>query len=61
MALLIAGGAGSHIPQEELGAVADRIPDCCMVTIPVGHHVHATRPVEFVDAVLGWINLSGSS
>jgi pimeloyl-ACP methyl ester carboxylesterase len=47
--LLIGGGPDSHIPQDKLRAVTERIPDCTMVTIPVGHHVHAARPAEFVD------------
>lgn len=53
--LLIGGGPDSHIPQEKLQAVADRIPDCSLVTIPAGHHVHVARPEDFADAVLGWL------
>lgn len=54
--LLIGGGPESHIPQDKLHEVADRIPDCSFITIPAGHLVHATRPTEFADAVLGWLN-----
>lgn len=53
--LLVGGGPASHIPQEKLQEVADRIPDCLLVTIPAGHLVHATRPTDFTDAVLGWV------
>lgn len=49
--LLIAGGPSSHIPQDKLEEVAARIPTCSIVTIPVGHHVHEARPVEFNEAV----------
>ncbi len=53
--LLIGGGPESHIPQDRLAAAAARIPCCDLVTIPAGHHVHSTRPVEFANTVLGWL------
>jgi pimeloyl-ACP methyl ester carboxylesterase len=53
--LLIGGGEASHIPQDKLTAVAARIPDCQLVTIPAGHEVHTSRPAEFTRAVLGWL------
>jgi len=53
--LLIGGGPESHIPQDKLAAVADRIPRCDLVTIPAGHLVHTERPAEFASAVLGWL------
>lgn len=53
--LLVGGGPDSHIPQEKLQAVAERIRDCVLVTIPTGHHVHATRPAAFADAVFSWL------
>jgi 3-oxoadipate enol-lactonase len=49
--LLIAGGPSSDIPQDKLDDVAARIPRCSIVTIPVGHHIHETRPAEFNVAV----------
>lgn len=49
--LAIAGGRDSHIPFACLVDLADRIPDCQLVTIPAGHDVHERRPVEFVAAV----------
>lgn len=49
--LLIAGGPGSHIPQDKLEEAAARLPDGTMVTIPVGHHVHEVAPAEFTSAV----------
>lgn len=54
--LLIAGGPASHIPQDKLVDVARAIPDCTLVTIPVGHNVHAETPAAFAEAVLGWLN-----
>jgi pimeloyl-ACP methyl ester carboxylesterase len=53
--LLIGGGPDSHIPADQLEAVAARIPRCELVTIPAGHHVHVGRPAEFVSVVLSWL------
>ena len=53
--LLIAGGPESHVRQDKLADAAARIPHCDLVTIPAGHNVHATRPVEFAAAVLTWL------
>jgi pimeloyl-ACP methyl ester carboxylesterase len=30
-------------------------PRCDLVTIPAGHHIHATCPAEFASAVLAWL------
>lgn len=53
--LIIAGGPESHIPHAQLEAAASRIPDCTLITIPAGHHIHTTRPREFQDSVLIWL------
>ncbi len=50
-ALLIAGGGASHVDQGQFADMARLIPDCELVTIPVGHLVHAARPAEFTAAV----------
>jgi 3-oxoadipate enol-lactonase len=50
-ALLVAGGPGSHIDQDQLADLAALIPHCELVTIPAGHLVHAARPAEFNAAV----------
>lgn len=52
--LLVAGGAGSHIPQDRIAAMAQAIPDATLVTIEAGHHVHEHAPEEFVDAISRW-------
>ncbi|NYI04832.1 alpha/beta fold hydrolase [Allostreptomyces psammosilenae] len=49
--LLVAGGSGSHLSQGLLAAMADRIPNCRLVTLPRGHQVHASDPLGFVDAL----------
>ncbi|GAB2593770.1 alpha/beta hydrolase [Streptomyces capparidis] len=53
--LLVAGGPGSHVPQEGIAEMSRLIPDCRMVTIEAGHEVHAARPAEFLDAVLPFL------
>lgn len=50
--LVIGGGSTSHIPQEELAAVARLIPNCRLVTIEgAGHGVHQDRPSEYLELV----------
>ena len=53
--LLVGGGAESPVPADRLAEVAQRIPDCTLVTIPAGHFVHRARPDEFAAVVLGWL------
>ena len=54
--LLIGGGPSSSIPQDLLVEVSTLIPDCRLVEIDAGHDVHETRPDDFADAVLGWLD-----
>ncbi|PWI13501.1 alpha/beta hydrolase [Streptomyces sp. Act143] len=50
--LVIGGGSSSLVPQAQVAAVADVIPDARLVTVDgAGHLVHETRPDEFLDAV----------
>jgi pimeloyl-ACP methyl ester carboxylesterase len=49
--LIVAGGAASQLPQEEMARMASLIPDCRLVTIEAGHLVHEDRPEEFAAAV----------
>lgn len=53
--LLVGGGPSSHIPQDLLVDVARAVPNCSIVTIPVGHEVHESDPDRFVDTVLDWL------
>ena len=53
--LVIGGGPDSAIPQHLLAGMADRMPDGTLVTIEAGHHVHATRPAEFLAAVTDFL------
>ena len=54
--LVVHGGPASPIPEHLVHDVAARVPDCAVVTIPVGHLVHDQAPVEFADTVLGWLD-----
>ncbi|NLU73552.1 alpha/beta hydrolase [Streptomyces sp. HNM0575] len=50
--LVVGGGASSHLPQEDMAAVAERVPHGTFVTVEEGGHmVHEQRPKEFVSAV----------
>lgn len=53
--LLLSGGADSPIPQELLTEVAQLLPDCQLVMIPVGHMIHDDAPREFLHTVLDWM------
>ncbi|WP_369204336.1 alpha/beta fold hydrolase [Streptomyces sp. PU-14G] len=54
--LLVGGGERSHLPQEDLREMAERIPDARVVTIEgAGHLVHEARPMEFTRAVLDFL------
>lgn len=54
-ALIVAGGPASHVNQDQLSDMATTIPGCGLVTIPVGHLIHAARPAEFTDAITGYL------
>ena len=53
--LLIGGGPTSHVPGERLEQAAALLPDATVVTLPVGHHVHAGDPEGFRAALLGFL------
>lgn len=53
--LVIAGGPDSHLPQDQLAALADRIPDSSYLTIDAGHDVHSTHPEAFLAALLPFL------
>ncbi|MCQ0000565.1 alpha/beta fold hydrolase [Streptomyces sudanensis] len=53
--LVVAGGPGSHVPQEGVAELARRIPGGRMVTIPVGHLVHRAAPEAFTGAVSAFL------
>jgi pimeloyl-ACP methyl ester carboxylesterase len=56
--LIIAGGPDSHESQEQLAELAGRLETGRLVTIPVGHDVHAEAPEAFVGAVREFLGSS---
>ncbi|MET8979670.1 alpha/beta hydrolase [Streptomyces sp. NPDC004539] len=54
--LLIGGGPGSPIPQEQVAELAGLLPDVRHVTVDAGHLVHANRPQEFLVHVEGFLS-----
>ncbi|WP_336048769.1 alpha/beta fold hydrolase [Streptomyces sp. CA2R101] len=54
--LVIGGGESSHIPQDHLADLVERIPDARLVTVEgAGHLVHEERPGEFLAAVTSFL------
>jgi pimeloyl-ACP methyl ester carboxylesterase len=56
--LVIGGGPTSHVPQDELARLAERLPAGRFVTIPAGHLIHTERPARFLAAVTPFLQLS---
>jgi pimeloyl-ACP methyl ester carboxylesterase len=53
--LVVSGGTASHLPDDRIAEVVHRIPECDLVTIEAGHHVHEKAPPAFAEAVLRWL------
>ena len=53
--LVIAGGTDSHLPQDQIAALAGRITDATLVTIHAGHNVPSTHPDAFLAALLPFL------
>jgi pimeloyl-ACP methyl ester carboxylesterase len=53
--LMLAGGAGSHVPQELFAEALAMLPDGHLVEIPVGHHIHAEAPEAFLAQVIPFL------
>jgi 3-oxoadipate enol-lactonase len=53
--LVVAGGPASHLPQDQIADLAARIPGGRLVTVPVGHEVHANAPDEFARIVRAFL------
>ncbi|MFK3983631.1 alpha/beta fold hydrolase [Micromonospora sp. NPDC050397] len=58
--LVVAGGTTSHLPQDEIAAMANHLPAGRLVTIAAGHHIHATRPAEFAAEVRAFLRTADS-
>lgn len=53
--LVVAGGPTSVIPQDEVAALAARIPGAGLVSVGGGHLVHEARPEEFLAVVVPFL------
>ncbi|MFH8221876.1 alpha/beta fold hydrolase [Streptomyces sp. NPDC018057] len=49
--LLVAGGAASSVPQDQVTGLAALIPGARVVTVAAGHLVHEKQPEEFLSVV----------
>ncbi|GGM72180.1 hypothetical protein GCM10007977_087410 [Dactylosporangium sucinum] len=53
--LVLSGGSRSHISPARLAELAAAIPECRLVTVPVGHRIHSTAPAAFSAEVLPFL------
>ncbi|WP_133884601.1 alpha/beta hydrolase [Streptomyces sp. BK208] len=53
--LVVAGGPRSHVPQDGIAELARRVPHGHVVTIPAGHLIHSSRPTEFAQTVMDFL------
>ena len=44
------------MPRDRVEELVRRVPRARLVTVEAGHLVHATRPDEFVEVVLGFLS-----
>ena len=54
--LVIAGGPSSHVPQDHVAELVRLLPDGRLRTVDAGHLVHATRPEEFIEHLLAFLD-----
>jgi pimeloyl-ACP methyl ester carboxylesterase len=54
--LVIAGGPSSPVPQEHVAELVRTLRDGRIVTVDAGHLVHETRPDEFTDHLLTFLD-----
>jgi pimeloyl-ACP methyl ester carboxylesterase len=54
--LVIAGGSSSPVPQEHVAELVGLLPDGGLVTVDAGHLVHASRPDEFTQHLLTFLD-----
>ncbi|MFB6809499.1 alpha/beta fold hydrolase [Streptomyces sp. NPDC056387] len=57
--LAVAGGPGSHVPQEGIAELARRVHRGRVVTIPAGHLIHNTQPTAFLEVVTRFLQPPG--
>lgn len=55
--LVIAGGATSTVPQEQVADPARTLADGQLITIDAGHLLHARQPDVFIQALQAFLDL----
>jgi 3-oxoadipate enol-lactonase len=55
--LVLAGGVSSHVDQQQMSDMADRISGATLVTIEAGHNIHSTRPDDFMVVVSTFLRI----
>lgn len=53
--LVVAGGASSPVPQEDVAALVATLPDGRQVTVEAGHLVHEREPERFAEHVRSFL------
>ncbi len=53
--MLVRGGLRSHVPQDQIAAMARGLSGGRLVTIPCGHEIHAARPSDFTATLDGFL------
>lgn len=56
--LVIGGGQRSHIPQDQVAALAGQIPGARLETIAAGHLIHGAEPEAFTRAALTFLRIT---
>jgi pimeloyl-ACP methyl ester carboxylesterase len=54
--LVIAGGPSSPVPQEHVAELVRALPDGRLVTVDTGHFVHETRPADFAQHLMAFLD-----
>lgn len=54
--LVVWGGPASPMSRDRVEELVRRVPRAEMATVAAGHLVHATRPAEFTEVVLGFLD-----
>jgi esterase len=54
--LFIRGGRSRYVKDDDMKRIREIFPQVELVTLDTGHWVQAEKPMEFVEAVKGWLN-----
>lgn len=54
--MVVGGGPSSPVPQDQIADLTRLLPHGRTITIDAGHLVHASKPEEFINAVMGFLS-----